>query len=525
MTKLATRPARRIATVKTVSGARTRTHTGGFGYQYDPKSELFNLAASNMVSEQTFHEDAVQRDERFAGLIHDVVQTDPDWVARFAGYLRNEMFMRSASIIMAAEYVAAGGENGRSVVSSVLQRADEPAEMLGYWHSVYGRALPAAIKRGVADAVTRLYTERNALKWDGGNRPWRFADVIELTHPKPRGDWQSTLFEYLLDKRHHDNEELGLGCGLGTIESDIFLRSAPEGLRRNAIRGIGDATLAQAWRDADWSWERLSGWLPGGMDAEAWEAVIPNMGYMALLRNLRNFDEAGVSDEVAAHVAAKLADPEEILRAKQFPFRIYSAFKEIGSLRWAPALETALNNALDNVPRFDGSTLILVDLSPSMGPAYGGYLSKNSKRTRFEMATIFGVALAKRAADADVVFYSAPNELVNHVIRQPLLRSVETAEQWMRDDRFGGTETFRALSDHYRPGKHNRVVILTDEQAHDAGHYNLPDVPIYSFNLAGYAPAHLAHGTGKLHSFAGLNDTAFRLLPVLEGRKDGEWPF
>ena len=28
------------------------------------------------------------------------------------------------------------------------------------------------------------------------------------------------------------------------------------------------------------------------------------MGYMAVLRNLRNFDEAGVSDEMAAQMAA-----------------------------------------------------------------------------------------------------------------------------------------------------------------------------------------------------------------------------
>jgi hypothetical protein len=38
---------------------------------------------------------------------------------------------------------------------------------------------------------------------------------------------------------------------------------------------------------------------------------------MALLRNLRNFDDADVGDEVAA----KLSDPDEIARSRQFPYR------------------------------------------------------------------------------------------------------------------------------------------------------------------------------------------------------------
>jgi hypothetical protein len=45
------------------------------------------------------------------------------------------------------------------------------------------------------------------------------------------------------------------------------------------------------------TWEALAGWLQGPMDKAAWEAIIPSMGVMALARNLRNFDEAGVSDD------------------------------------------------------------------------------------------------------------------------------------------------------------------------------------------------------------------------------------
>jgi hypothetical protein len=43
------------------------------------------------------------------------------------------------------------------------------------------------------------------------------------------------------------------------------------------------------------------------------------MGYFAELRNLRNFDQAGVGDEVAAAVAAKLWYPGEVAASRVMP--------------------------------------------------------------------------------------------------------------------------------------------------------------------------------------------------------------
>ena len=128
-----------------------------------------------MVGEDTFYERAADRDARFAALVHEVTAANPTFLAgadvaaagRPAQYLRQTMRMRSAAIVMAAEYVAAGGDGGRSVIARTLQRADEPAELLGYWLTRHGRKVPMPIKRGIADAVRRLYTERAALKYDG----------------------------------------------------------------------------------------------------------------------------------------------------------------------------------------------------------------------------------------------------------------------------------------------------------------------------------------------------------------------
>src|SRR5262249_26472529 len=152
----------------------------------------------------------------------------------------------------------------------------------------YGRKIPMPVKRGIADAARRLYTERAALRYDGLARQIRMADVIELTHPSPRDHFQSALFRYLLDRRHHD-DAVAAPTVLPLLAAAAQLDAVPVDDRRALLRERGPAALAEA----GYSWERLSGWLPGGMDAEAWEAVIPSMGVMALVRNLRNFDQAG----------------------------------------------------------------------------------------------------------------------------------------------------------------------------------------------------------------------------------------
>jgi hypothetical protein len=89
-------------------------------------------------------------------------------------------------------------------VASALQRADEPGEALAYRMAAHGRTVPKPVKRGIADAVARLYHERSLLKYDTASHGFRFGDVLDLTHPSPAADkaWQGALFAYALDRRH-----------------------------------------------------------------------------------------------------------------------------------------------------------------------------------------------------------------------------------------------------------------------------------------------------------------------------------
>lgn len=531
------RPASGVSPVFTEQTPTGSTFEGGPGFARDAKSELFLLAVSNMVGERTFYENANARDSRYEQLVRQVAVADAGWMLGFLGWLRGDANMRSASLVAAAESVKArldaiksgvevgNGARNREIVNAALQRADEPGELLAYWTSRYGRAIPKPVKRGTADAIGRLYNERGLLKYDTDSHGFRFADVLDLVHPSPAAPWQGALFAHALDRRH----------GHADIIPEVLTVLRNNAQLRRAAAEQPDAMLnAHNLREAGMTWEdALSLAGPKVDKAKLWEALIPSMGYMALLRNLRNFDQAGVSDTVAQTVAARLADPEQVAKSRQLPMRFLSAYRAAPSLRWSYPLEQSLGHCLANIPALPGRTLILVDTSSSMNETF----SKDGTLRRWDAAVIFGVALAQRCAAPEVVSFSSTarywgDPVAAHTRAFPLaageslLRSIE---RWQSGGWFlgGGTATAAALRKHVKG--HDRVVVVTDEQAgvdFDDVNNSVPkEIPMYTWNLAGYERGHAPSGVPNRHAFGGLTDQAFKMIPLLEASKSQTWPW
>jgi hypothetical protein len=309
------------------------------------------------------------------------------------------------------------------------------------------------------------------------------------------------------------------------VAARAHLESIPVADRRALV---GSAHLDTWMREAGVTWEWLSGWLSDGkgMDAAAWETVIPNMGYMALLRNLRNFDQAGVSNKVAAQVAAKLADPGQVAKSKQFPFRFLSALREVSSVRWSLALDQALTLSTANVPVLPGKTLILVDTSGSMDAPMSG----KSMVSCVDAAALFGTALAFRNPGGVNLAGWASDTYTHTVIGGSLISEVQKFAA--RAGSVGhGTDLDQALAKTFRRGEHARVFVFSDMQVMSSGwrgadavnRYVPAEVPVYSWNLMGYAGAVTA-GTNR-HELGGLTDATFRLVPVIEAAQAGVWPW
>lgn len=553
--KRGTRP--QVRTPIKSTGPSGTTFEGHQGYARDPKSELFLLGACNFVNVDTFYEQAKDRDNRYVNLVRQVTITDPVWMLRFVRWLRNEANMRSAALVAGLEaaravVIAAPGVKfmgkaadidnkqglARQLAKAGIRRADEPGEALAYWISKYGRPIPKPIKRAIADKARELYTEWTLLRYDTATHGFRFGDVIELTRPNPRPGFQSDLFRHAIERRH--NRSNGIPENLTTLHKNSLLREEVSGVLGMPEPGI--LLNPQVLREAGMAWEDVLS-LAGNKlpKKDLWEALIPTMGYMALLRNLRNFDQAGVADKAAEYVAGRLADPDQVARSRQLPMRFLSAYRNVPSLRWSWPLEQALNHCLASIPVLSGRTLILVDTSGSMRNLF----TSRSELARWDVASLFGITFGLRAADATVVSFSSSSKVF------PIFDGGSVLSSWKRwrDNGFNlnsGTDTVLALRRHFQG--HDRVIIVTDEQAsggYDAfGRYRrygsaldpsrymaevnsvVPvSAPMHVINVAGYEKGMVPSGSDNRHVYGGLSDQMFTLIPTVEAGVTGHWPW
>lgn len=510
------------------SGNTGLTHNAAEAFEKMAKSELFLAVVSDFAGESTFYESAKVRSERISELVKEVVVSDPEWFTSLVGWLRNEANMRSISLVIALEgakaMIDAGIPGGRTLVSSAIARADEPGEAMAWWFSKVGRKMPAAIKRGIADGAVNTYSEYSLGKYDTASHSVRFADVINMTHPSPKNDNQSSVFSYSLARRRDNNAEIP--ANLKMIQNrKAILSMSLEDKKKLIISSDASAQL----KAAGLTWENIAGDF--GLDKTSWEAVIPTMGYMALIRNLRNFEKENVSSSVLDTVAAKIANKEEVSKSKQLPFRFLAAYQAVrgvsfdrygyqtqgvpGSGRFDYPLTQALEHSLVNVPSLKGNTLILVDRSGSMF----GLLSKNTSMNYADSAALFGSALAVRAEKATLVEFGTSSNEVKFSKNSSVLALTNSFSG------LGGTATEAAIKKHFTK-EFDRVIIITDEQYswREPTDVVPENVPVYTFNLAGYKYGHKVGSVNRI-TIGGLQDQSFALIPLLEAGASATWPW
>lgn len=517
-----------------VTDKRVRNFEGADASMYGKKSRLMLMAMNTFSGENTYYNPAATRDAELKKLVELVALKDPEWMTRFLPWLRSTANIRTSSITMAIDtaevWLKAGIPGGRGLINSVLARADEPAEALAYAMTVFGaRRIPKPVKRGIADAASRLYSEYTLLNYDSDSNAIRFADVLELTHPAPSVPAQIPLFKYAIDVRH----------GHGSSESLISLPMIANNktLRQMWDEGHTNITNPMSLKGAGMDWRAVLSALGSKVDkAKLWEALIPSMGYMALLRNLRNMEQAGISKEAIRQVCNRLADPAEVAKSKQLPMRFLSAYRNVVSDAFRYAIGEALELSLRNVPKLLGKTLILIDTSGSMN----SNMSDKSELKRWDAAVIFGLALARQCENADVVSFSdaqvgysrwsqrqtagVPSKVFDQVRGESLLRSID---RWDKGGYFigAGTDTAGAVNRHFMD--HKRIIILTDEESRTGDVYaRIPaSVVKIDVNLAGYGHSHAPATTPNLIKLAGLTDAMFDMIPWLEAGLDESWPF
>jgi 60 kDa SS-A/Ro ribonucleoprotein len=264
-----------------------------------------------------------------------------------------------------------------------------------------------------------------------------------------------------------------------------------------------DAAQAELWKHlvagelaTPDTWEVA---LSSGADKrEAWERLLAEnkMGALALLRNLRNMAEAKVDEQLVRAGLGRMKT-ERVL-----PFRFIAAARY--APQWEPELEKAMLRALetktsDGQAKLQGKTVLLVDVSGSMDAP----LSRRAEMRRNDAA--YGLAVLLREIAEQVSIYTFSDKLVRVPARQGFaLRDAMNASQ-----PHGGTYLGRALGE--IDGKYDRLIVITDEQSHDA--VPNPKARGYVINVASFQNG---VGYGKWVHIDGWSDSVIEYIRAAE---------
>ena len=265
-----------------------------------------------------------------------------------------------------------------------------------------------------------------------------------------------------------------------------------------------------------------------------WEELIDSdkLGYMALLRNLRNIIEAEVSDTHMRKVCNRLRDPIEVGKSKQLPFRFLAAYREVMLLKSfyvtmvMNALEDAVSASVVNMAGFDEEARVLIacDVSGSMQKP----VSPKSKVLLYDIGLMLGMLLQSKCNKVITGMFGEKWKVVNMPSRN-VLGNVQ--EFYRREGEVGyATNGYKVVDDLIR---HNmvmdKVLLFTDCQLWDSKNNNshletswneykllAPNAKLYLFDLAGLGTTPISIQKNDVYLVAGWSDKVFDVLNAIE---------
>lgn len=482
---------------------QTINHEGEKAFVMTPELELYSVIATAGLSDK-FYENGAEQMERIRALID---KNDPTFVAQLAVYAREQMYLRSIPMVLAVELAKRHqGDNLVSrMVARIVQRADEITELLAYYATANERngvkklnSLSKQVQKGLAAAFNRFDAYQFA-KYDRDNTAVKLRDALFLTHPVAKDEAQQAIFNQI---------------AAGTLETPYTWETELSALGQQGFDS--PETKKAAFR-------------------AKWEALIDSekLGYMALMRNLRNILEAEVSPAHINTVCAILSDRNQVARSKQLPFRFLAAYRELQTVtsgqtaKVMTALEAAVAASAANLKGFSDDTRVLIacDVSGSMQMP----VSPKSKILLYDIGLMLGMLLKSRCKNVVSGMFGNTWKVIN-MPSTGILANVQ--EFYRREGEVGySTNGYLVVQDLLnRRQVMDKVMLFTDCQLWNSqgtdhietiwNQYRAqvaPKAKLYLFDLAGHgqSPLDLRKGKG-VHLIAGWSDKIFEVLSAIE---------
>ncbi|MEO8762816.1 MAG: TROVE domain-containing protein [Ginsengibacter sp.] len=479
-------------------------YEGANTFKLTPELELYTAVATASLT-PNFYENADAVLQRIWELI---AKTDVKFVAKLAVYAKEEMYLRSVPIVLAVELAKQHSGDGlvSALTARIVKRADEITELLAYYAKANNRGnikqlnkLSKQLQKGLAGAFNR-FDEYQFAKYNR-DTVVKLKDALFLVHPKAKNEAQQNLFNKIVK----DKLETPY-----TWEVEL----SALGLQKYDSAELKKQTVKEKWE----------------------ELIFSNkIGYMALLRNLRNILLAEVSYEAITEVCNYLTNANAVARSRQLPFRFLSAYRELKELKNGNtgmvlnALEEAVLPTTGNIAGYDSNTKVVIaaDVSGSMQTA----LSARSKVQRFDIGLVLAMLLQSRYANVMTGMFGDTWKVIN-VPKKNILASV--MEFHRREGEVGySTNGYLVVEDLLNRGKVvDKIMMFTDAQLWNGkGNFHFsnlwtqykqtaPEAKLYLFDLAGYGNMPLNVLKDDVYVIAGWSDKIFDVLDAIDNGSD-----
>lgn len=303
-------------------------------------------------------------------------------VARIASIAAERRAIRQTPGIFALAYCAASDKIGtRRAAYASLSKVCATASHLFEFMKFY-KLLGGKYPRSFRSALQRWYTEKSpedlayqVVKYKQ-RHGWTHRDVLRLAHVDPKKFPQhAEALQFAVDESTvvsvSFNED---GAGEVQPSSTIAILNQFATLRQSAAFPQAVAELLGASDLPREAVERVDTKLLN--DARIWEALLPKIPAIALIRNLGKMHAVGLASKASS------AEAEIVRRlqyAKLHPFALFLAWKTYtsgggfrGKLNWTPtpaissSLIAATERAFTQVPKTNLRMLFGIDISGSM---------------------------------------------------------------------------------------------------------------------------------------------------------------
>jgi 60 kDa SS-A/Ro ribonucleoprotein len=402
-----------------------RTHEGApiRGWAPTPEQLLRRSVMSCFLWEKEFYEGGDPIAERIRMLAG---QVDPVVVGELAVEVRHTHNLRHAPLMLIMGLLdrqkkPTGDRHPdlKSVIARVISRPDEMGELVSLYWNGKRRPLANQLRKGIALAFGK-FDEYQLTKWDQNSAAVSVRDVMFLSHPKPADEDRAALYKRIADKETTPPDTWEVALSGGADKKETFTRLLTEG----------------------------------------------KLGYLALLRNLRNMTQAGVDPELMANAIVNHRGQGNVL-----PFRYVAAARACPQM--SGPLDQALTAKVAGMEPLLGKTIVLVDVSGSMT----GALSARSDLTRMDAAATLATIIP-----GQVEVYSFSNTVRRVDFRRE--GTIDRIKEIIGSQHHGGTALGEAVRK-INKEPHDRLIVITDEQSHD----RVPD-PVakqaYMINVASY---------------------------------------